>query len=383
MPTTTWIQETVEDRYWESRQSMHHVAPRPPEFPCAVCGKKFRSVNERSWHANEAHPLARPTLYLRDRAAPTMTTLRSRIRGDEVSVGSCTSMTATLDDAVVPELQPGELGRLLAAQRVGHLVLRLENHRAADAADVGATYVVEIAIPDADDLAGVDRAFVRHLAVDRPSIREVESFASGVARFPSARAYAGALADYVHGVLVKEGSEFSGATLPFLTFQAKFSRALTELADHLERPVAASVVAAARLNLNDVVAPMARTGDLRLDGCLRTLRDVATMEESPTQDTRVDGSPLALCPIDRDTHLVLSTYAELHDDGGADASIDALEERADDGALSPQDRTKVRVLLALAAIRRGRREGSVRHLEALAHDSVFQPWAERELEKLS
>src|SRR2546430_653580 len=85
-----------------------------------------------------------------------------------------------------------------------------EGHRAADEADVRATYVLEIDIPDAEDLAQVDRAFVRHLAIDRPSTREVESFASDVEPFVSARSYAGALADYVHGVLVKEGSEFGG-----------------------------------------------------------------------------------------------------------------------------------------------------------------------------
>jgi hypothetical protein len=381
MPTTTWIQETVEDRYWESRQAAHYIAPRSPEFACAVCARTFPSADQRSWHANEEHPLARPTLYVGDHAAPSVVIVRTPIGGEEVSVGSCTSLTATLDGVIIAGVKPVDLGGLLAPQRSAHLVLQLENHRAADAADVRATYVVKIAVPDRHELAEVDKAFVRHLTVDQLSTREVDTFANEVERFPSARAYAGALADYVHGVIVKEGSESGGATLPFEAFQAKFSRALVELGDHLERPVAASVVAAARLNLNDVVAPLARSGDPRLDGCLSTLRDAATLEDSSAPAYGVRGSPLPLCPIDPDTHLVLSTYQALTEEGSA--GFEGLELRADHGALSPQDRAKLRVLLARAALHWDRTEMAVRHLEALAHDGVFRGWAERELEKLS
>ena len=93
-------------------------------FRAPSARKRFRSVDKRSWHVNEEHPLARPTLYLRDRAAPTMTNLRAPIRRDEVSMGSCTSITATLDGAVVEELEPGKLGGLLAEQRAGHICAR-------------------------------------------------------------------------------------------------------------------------------------------------------------------------------------------------------------------------------------------------------------------
>jgi hypothetical protein len=86
-----------------------------------------------------------------------------------------------------------------------------------------------------------------------------------------------------------------------------------------------------------------------------------------------------LCPIDRDTHLVLTAYELLIANGGGGPRVEELDGRADDGTLSPQDRTKLRVLMSIAAIRSGRRRATARHLETLTHDAVFGAWAEREL----
>ena len=268
MPTTTWIQETVEDRYWESMGEQRPVIPRPPRYTCVVCGEAFDSADARSWHVSEAHPLARPTLYIDEYAAPADLVVRAPVTADLFSAESCTSVHVILDGEGMSEIDSTDLGDLIAGRRSGHLQIELENHRAADSADVRARYTIRIAIPDDSELAEVDQAFVRNLAIDRPSTRDVEAFASEIESFRSARDYAGALADYVHGVLVKEASQHGGATLPFAAFQAKFSRALVELSDHVSRPVAASVVAVARLNLNDLAAPMPRTGDPSLDGCL-------------------------------------------------------------------------------------------------------------------
>ena len=157
MPTTDWIQETVEERYWEGRHGVRRWQPRPAEFRCAICGRTFRSADARSWHSSDAHPMARPVLYLGDRAAPSTVTVRTPVLPSEVTVGSSTSVTATLDGRRIEDVPPAEVGGLMAARRVGHLTVELENHRAADAADVRATYVIEIAIPEPEDLASVDR----------------------------------------------------------------------------------------------------------------------------------------------------------------------------------------------------------------------------------
>jgi hypothetical protein len=383
MPTISYIQETVDDRYWEAHAPHPPYTPPPPEFPCVHCSRIFATPDERSWHASEAHPLARPTLYIADRAAPSAILVRTPIPATAVSVGSCTSVNVVVDGVPAEDVRPDELGGVVDGRRTAHIVVELENHRAADAADVRAVYTLEIAVPDAEELAQVDRAFVSNLAIDRPSTRDIETFASDVAGLTSARRYAGALADYVHGVLVKEGSDVGGATLPFEAFQAKFARTLAELADHTGRPVAASVVALARHNLNDIGQPAPLGGDPRLDGCLVFLHDAATSGRGRLADMSRSGSAIPLCPIDRDTHLVLGAYESLIVARAANGRFAELDERAEDGSLSGYDRTKLRVLVSFRAIHDGRYSTAVPHLRILAHDPVFGAWAERELEAIA
>lgn len=381
MPTTTWIQETVEDRYWESKGDQGSVAPRRPTYTCVVCGHVFDSPDERSWHASEAHPLARPTLYVADHAAPGELIVRAPVTASLFSAESCTAVHVVLDGELIDAIGPDDVGELIAGRVSGHLRIELENHRAADSADVRAKYTVRIAIPDDSELAEVDQSFVRNLAIDRPSTRDVETFASEIEPFRSARDYAGALADYAHGVLVKEASEFGGVTLPFDAFQTKFSRALVELSDYVGRPVAASVVAVARLNLNDLATPLPLTGDPSLDGCLRTLSEIVNLDSpSLVSDPRVGVAEVALCPVDRDTHLVRTAYEALLHDRPADSRIVEFGSRADDARLSPQDRAKLRALVAVAALRHSRPDLARPHLEILTHDGVFGRWAELALE---
>ena len=381
MPTTTWIQETVEDRYWESQAGEAESPCGPPVYACVVCGKEFDSSDARSWHASQAHPLARPTLYIADYAAPAELVVRTPVEARLFSAESCTSVRVALDGERFRAIDSIELGRLISGRQSGHLRIELENRRAADSADVQARYTIRIAIPDNNELAEVDRAFVRNLAIDRPSTREVETFASEVESLRSASEYAGALGDYVHGVLVKESSQYGGATLPFAAFEGKFSRALAGLSDHATRPVAAAAVALARLNLNDLAAPVQRSGDGSVDRCLKTLSEVVTAKSgSEPEEPGTGVAEIALCPIDRDTHLVCASHEAILDPDVSETKIAELNDRADDARLSPQDRAKLHTLLAIGALRHGRSNLASAHLEALTHDGVFGRWAERVLE---
>jgi hypothetical protein len=235
---------------------------------------------------------------------------------EDLFVENATGMRVLLDGKPVDGIVPSELGALVATKRAARFTIELENERAEDAADVLARYEIDVAIPDPRDLEAVDQAFVARLAIDRPSTKQIDDFASDVASFVSARAYAGALADYVHGVLAKDGSESGGTTLPFEAFPSKFSRALAELSDHVDRPVAAAVVGVAKLNLNDVNGEPPKTGDPRLDGSLRAL-SAASRLETVVLEPAGDGATVPLCPVDSATDVVLRAYAELVEAPGA------------------------------------------------------------------
>jgi hypothetical protein len=285
-----------------------------------------------------------------------------------------------LDGRALDGVAPADLGKLVADLRSAHLSLELENHRAGDDADVRASYVLRVAVPDTEELAEVDRAFVANLAVEHPSTTHVDSFAAAVSGLESARMYWGALAEYVYGVLAKEGPGYGGGTLPFGAFPGKFNRALAELSDHVDRPVAAAVVGAARLNLNDLVTPIVVTRDRRLDGCAAALHGAATLLPWSEPVDRRDGvAVVSLCPIDTDTHFVLDAYESLVAHEAPDRRLDGFESRVEDGRLSGADRSKLRVLLATALLRADDRRRARRHLEALAHDEVFRDWATSEL----
>ncbi len=376
MPTVGWIQETVDDRFYEGRE--HIAAPRPPVFPCVICGAEFDSTDERSWHVNEVHPLARPMLVVRGLPAPALSIVRIPIGRNDLFVENATDVRVLIDGKPVDGLVPAGLGALVATERAARFTIELENERAEDSADVVARYEIDVAIPDPRDLEAVDQAFVGRLAIDRPSTKQIDDFASDVASFTSARAYAGALADYVHGVLAKDGSESGGTTLPFEAFQSKFARALAELSDHVDRPVAAAVVGVAKLNLNDVKGEPPKTGDPRLDGSLRVLSAASRLETVVVKPAG-EGATVPLCPVDRATDVVLNAYEELLDPG--DASTSNAAERAEDPTLSPQDRAKLRVFRVIGATGAGRRDLAAPDLEALRHDAVFGRWAEHELER--
>src|SRR5689334_336760 len=113
MPTTTWIQETVEDRYWESQAGGLPAGPPPRTYPCAVCGEEFVSSDARSWHASEAHPLGRPTLYIADYAAPADLVVRTPVGARLFSAESCTAVHVALDGDPITEIQAADLGALI------------------------------------------------------------------------------------------------------------------------------------------------------------------------------------------------------------------------------------------------------------------------------
>src|SRR3954452_9947551 len=100
MPTVGWIQETSDDRFYEGRGFMLDL-PRPQVFPCAICGTEFNDADRRSWHVSEAHPLARPMLFLRDMLAPAAFVVRTPLGAPDVAVENCTSVRAVRDGVLV------------------------------------------------------------------------------------------------------------------------------------------------------------------------------------------------------------------------------------------------------------------------------------------
>jgi hypothetical protein len=109
-----------------------------------------------------------------------------------------------------------------------------------------------------------------------------------------------------------------------------------------------------------------------------------TPDSAPeSEEPQAGFAEIALCPIDRDTHLVRTSYEILVNRETSEAEFVDLSIGADDARLSPQDRAKLHALVAIGALRCGRSDLANQHLEVLVHDGVFGPWAARALEGVS
>ena len=124
------------------------------------------------------------------------------------------------------------------------------NERVIDDNRATEHFTARFRIPSADALNGIDKEFVRRLAVEHPRMADVDSFRAACPTEPAAQDYAGALGDYVIGLAIKERHPDAGVYLEFEHYKEKFAAALAILKD-FRRPVARTVAAVINFNLNN------------------------------------------------------------------------------------------------------------------------------------
>jgi hypothetical protein len=374
MPTLSWILETAEERFYE--RGGEEATSSSVDVACPICGRPFNTVEEVSWHVNEAHPLERPILMMDGAAAPSRLVCSTPFGQDAIAFTNTTTIRASCNGRVLDPSGPEEVAMRLSSEPRAIFQIELENARAEDAANVAASYTVSTAIPDEADLTAVERLFLQHLVVEQPSPADVRTFADAAAPYSSADRYTDGLAQYVYAILAKEGGH--GTSLPFDAFQVKIQQALSELSPHEARPIPQAVCAAARLNINDVRRSHPPSGNRSLDGLLTLLHGIAAGEMRVELPPDTAGEALApICPIDRDTHLVLRAFDDLYRRqlNPDDAVLAEYAARAADATLSAFDRTKLHVMLAFRQLTDGAPETAERHLDELVHDAIFGRWA--------
>jgi hypothetical protein len=381
MPTLNWILETAEERFYE--RGGDEIERSPSRLPCPMCDIEFADPVALSWHVSDAHPLERPLLLVDGNPAPSSAVYSRPLDPTAILCANTTSIRVTCNGQALADPRPSDLAARLASERQAVFQIELENSRAEDDAKIKASYAISTSVPDPQELEAVDRLFADHLVVENPTLSEIRTFADAAARYSSADRYSDGLAAYVLGVLVKEGDAGGGATLPFDAFQAKMQRALAELAPHRDRPIAQAVCATVQLNVNDVREPIPLAGDPALVGTLTWLQRLANGDLATPDPSLLDGNSLIpVCPIDRDTHLVLRAYEDLRVRGVAPNSTTVREyaARAEDSTLSAFDRTKLHAMLAAHLLVAGDDSGADPHLNALIHDPVFGGWAQSNLD---
>jgi hypothetical protein len=265
-----------------------------------------------------------------------------------------------------------DVPRMISEARRGIYKLRLENRKPH--ATAGAEYELQLAVADEIELDAVDALFKQHLAVDLPTSAGIRLFKEESERLGTTGRYVDGLVDFVLGVLAKKERADPVSTRDDAL--RRFKRALAELAEHDARPVPRAVSAVCRFNLNDVRQTRPRTGDPLMDGCVELLRSIATGGD--WRSIRAPGVAVAknpLCPIDADTHRILSAFGALFGTEPDERELASIERLAVTAEMLPPDRVKLLVILAAALLRRGRFDEPARFLRDLQHDPIFGDWA--------
>lgn len=374
MPTVGWVLETNEERITDAFHCAF-VPPQPEPVECPLCRVMLLGANALEAHLALEHPVRRPLL----RVGGLLNAVRLRVNSSatlqDVAALNCTSLEIATNSAGFERLEPAQLAERLQTVGNAHHRIRLHNRRALDAREAVVEVEITVAIPSETILAEIDSAFLGILAVDAPTLRDVDRFCQVIPQEPAARDYAGALADYVIGLLTKTQDRAAGAQRPFDVFKEKFSSARHVLAD-FPRPVPRAVVAVIDFNLNrfsDIVPmamPQLRSGH-RFFSALAPARPMPDVERAEAT-CRMD----AVCPIDPCTAAILDAFE-------AFPKVPAIDEPT--GLLpgfgklpvSEFDQAKVRALKATGAIVFGERVIARGHLRHLQHDVRFGSWARR------
>lgn len=259
------------------------------------------------------------------------------------------------------------LRQILDETREAVLELRLRTRGAFQ------LYDIRILVPEEEELHRLESEFMTRLARDDVTVSDVRRFDEAISVGPGAREYASALADYVYGMLAKDGA--GQTTLPFAAFPDKLKRSLGILGA-FERPLATAVASCIRFNLNDFRSAWRPCGVRTLDHAFWIFRQrtFGGTPDSTAPLPRENGIEHPLCPVDAVTQSILGLV-------DAPAPLTALRDMTLRHDLSDADRVKVYVLLA-AQVVDAKPEAVAACRAALEYDPVFGEWANRVLRDL-
>jgi hypothetical protein len=176
--------------------------PRPPMFPCPTCGIEFSSERDLRVHTFEGHPTRRPVLVFagrecgRSRLTVTAKTAASDWVIQDADAVWINGVASSITDAT----------QLLSTRPSGVVDVSLANEALRH------DFQFEFALADDPDLDGVDAALERLIDGGELSLRAIYDFIRRSEPYPTASKYRSGLANYLYGVLAREGAAESGST---------------------------------------------------------------------------------------------------------------------------------------------------------------------------
>lgn len=343
--------------------SLAPAAPVPPTYPCSSCGLEFSSERDLRVHRFEGHATPRPILVLQGRECgrsrltlSTETSTADWVIQNARSVAVNKRLT-TVDQAVA----------FLASQRSGVTEVTLTN------GELSRTFQFEFTLADDADLGGVDAALCRLIDGGELSLRSIDDFIMRSKRYPTASRYTSGLANYLYGVLAREGAPESGIleNSQGLGYEAKYDRAVGTLGS-FDRPPAEAICGIVAFHYNQFDRAMTKTKSQRV-------ADVSLRFEAMLKDESWPIGDLSLSPhtsldfalSDSVIEQVLEWSAVALD---GTAAGDVAELVANLERQRPPDAFKLHMVAAEHYLAVGDFDNAVQHADWLRHSRNTEGW---------
>ena len=344
---------------------------------CPFCNKFFRDKNSLNGHISSTHRGERPVLLIDGSEPAKDTVIRQDICAEDIRLINCTSVQIRKYGVALPEQDPGSVPALFTSEADIALEIDLIHKFDASAGPITQSYCLTLRVPDKQSLDAVDNDFVKILAIDALHISHIDKFLRRPSAQGVAREYADALASYVRGVLVKDGT--GDTTLPFSEANGLYARALETLKG-FRRPLTRVICSLVRLASNDFSLASVPTGFLRLDLCHAVLAPAVGYHPPMLDDAVVARSrkTVALCPVDQAIDSILN-FASIC---LSRTSLEHYRVAIEHQRLTSCDRMKIYALHALTALQSGAVAEARESLRQLRNVYPFGEWASKELETL-
>jgi hypothetical protein len=338
---------------------------RSPTFPCPTCGVEFSSERDLRVHTFEGHPTLRPLLVFEGRECGrsrlTITSMTSPsdwvIRNaDAVWINGISS---SITDAV----------ELLSTRPRGVVDVTLAN------GVVRHDLQFEFALAEAPDLDGVDAALERLIDGGELSHRAIYDFIKRSEPYPTASKYRSGLANYLYGVLAREGSAESGITDTSREgsgYEARYDQAVKVLGT-FDRAPAEAICGIVAFHYNQFDRAMTRTKSQRVAEVSMRFEAMLNAKSWSTRDLAAAPHPSLDFALSDSVAEEVLAWCALPFDGTA-KSGDIAEMAAKIESQRAYDALKLHLVAAEHYLVAGNLRSAAQHAERLRHGRTTEGW---------